>query len=62
MNDIKNGSRKRKSYNEPIVLFSSDGEPRISALGRGGWRRPTGRELVLYSRAAHLLSGVRQEG
>jgi hypothetical protein len=48
MRYLEHRTRKRKRHHESFIFISSDGEVRVSAPCRGGWRRPTPMERASY--------------
>jgi len=48
MRYLERRSRKRKHHHESFGFISPEGEVRVSAPCRGGWRRPTPIERGSY--------------
>ena len=59
---MRNVARRLRAHkhHESLLFASSNGAPRMSAAGRGGWRRPTPLELALS--AAPQPRSAHQEG
>jgi hypothetical protein len=63
MNDLRFSRLKRKHAQKGsrVLFVTPDGFARVSAPGRGGWRRPSALDLVLGLRPLRMASRF-QEG
>jgi hypothetical protein len=61
MDDLRLSQLKRKHAQKDFLFVTPNGCVRISAPGRGGWRRPTALELALGVRSLRKASRF-QEG
>jgi hypothetical protein len=52
--------RKHAQKPTPILFVTPDGLPRVSAPGRGGWRRPSTLEVALGLRSLRMASRFRE--
>jgi hypothetical protein len=59
MRQLERRHRKRKRHHEPFVFLMTNGELRISASCRGGWRYPTPLERACYPARIKWVSDVR---